>query len=111
MLDLYRREIAACDAVPGRLSLDAPPARWPDYFSGWRFRDVREIILHVITETAVHAGHLYAARELLDGRYPAGPGGHADPARLSGPRPVPDRAQKEDGIFRKVRSLRTGRRA
>jgi hypothetical protein len=58
---------------PG-LSLDAPPARWPDYFS-WRLRDVREIILHVITETAVHAGHLDAARELLDGRTWLGPEG------------------------------------
>ena len=26
--------------------------------------DVREIILHVMTETTVHAGHLDAAREL-----------------------------------------------
>jgi hypothetical protein len=34
---------------------------------------VREIILHVITETAVHAGHLDAARELIDGRTWLGP--------------------------------------
>jgi hypothetical protein len=47
--------------------------RWPDYFGDWRLRDVREIILHVITETAVHAGHLDAARELLDGRTWMGP--------------------------------------
>jgi uncharacterized damage-inducible protein DinB len=73
VLDLYRREIAASDAVLAGLDLDAPPARWPDYFSGWRLRDVREIILHVITETAVHAGHLDAARELLDGRTWQGP--------------------------------------
>jgi hypothetical protein len=73
VLDLYRRETAASDAVLAGLSLDAPPARWPDYFSGWRLRDVREIILHVITETAVHAGHLDAARELLDGRTWLGP--------------------------------------
>ena len=73
VLDLYRREIAAADAALAGLSLDAQPARWPDYFSGWRLRDVREIILHVITETAVHAGHLDAARELLDGRTWLGP--------------------------------------
>ena len=73
VLDLYRRESAASDAVLAGLSLDAPPAMWPDYFSGWRLRDVREIILHVITETAVHAGHLDAARELLDGRTWLGP--------------------------------------
>jgi hypothetical protein len=49
VLDLYRRETAASDAVLAGLSLDAPPARWPEYFSSWRFRDVREIIVHVIT--------------------------------------------------------------
>jgi hypothetical protein len=30
-------------------------------------RPLRRIILHVITGTATHAGHLDAARELLDG--------------------------------------------
>jgi uncharacterized damage-inducible protein DinB len=73
VLDLYRRESAASDAVLAGLSLDAPPARWPDYFGDWRLRDLREIILHVITETATHAGHLDAARELLDGRTWLGP--------------------------------------
>ena len=73
VLGLYRREIAASDAVLAGLDLDAVPARWPDYFGDWRLRDVREITLHVITETAVHAGHLDAARELLDGRTWLGP--------------------------------------
>jgi uncharacterized damage-inducible protein DinB len=71
--ELYRQEIAASDAVLAELDLDAPPARWPEYFDTWRLNDVREIILHVITETAVHAGHLDAARELLDGRTWMGP--------------------------------------
>jgi Protein of unknown function (DUF664) len=73
VFELYRREIAAADAVLAGLSLDAAPARWPEYFANWRLRDVREIILHVITETAVHAGHLDAARELIDGRTWMGP--------------------------------------
>jgi Protein of unknown function (DUF664) len=30
--------------------------------------DLHAIILHVITETATHAGHLNAVRELIDGR-------------------------------------------
>ena len=34
---------------------------------------MREVLLHVITETATHAGHLDAARELLDGRTWMGP--------------------------------------
>jgi Protein of unknown function (DUF664) len=29
---------------------------------------VRKVILHVMTETACHAGHLDAARQLIDGR-------------------------------------------
>ena len=33
-----------------------------------RLENLREIILHVLTETAVHAGHLDATRELIDGR-------------------------------------------
>ena len=31
------------------------------------FPDLRYIMLHMITETACHAGHLDAARELIDG--------------------------------------------
>jgi hypothetical protein len=30
--------------------------------------DLEAVMLHVITETAAHAGHLDAARELIDGR-------------------------------------------
>lgn len=32
------------------------------------FPDLRSVLLHVITETATHAGQLDAHRELLDGR-------------------------------------------
>ncbi|MBO0823953.1 MAG: DUF664 domain-containing protein [Actinobacteria bacterium] len=72
-LELYRQEIARADAIIADMDLDAPPARWPDYFPDWRLNDGREIILHVITETAAHAGHLDAARELIDGRTWLGP--------------------------------------
>lgn len=68
VFDLYRQEIARADQILATIDLDAPPARWPEHFSEWRLNDVREIILHVITETAAHAGHLDAARELIDGR-------------------------------------------
>ena len=30
--------------------------------------DLRHVLLHVIAETACHAGHLDALRELIDGR-------------------------------------------
>jgi uncharacterized damage-inducible protein DinB len=68
VFDQYRAEIAHSNEIITATSLDAPPAFWPDYWPNWRLANLREIILHVITETACHAGHLDAARELLDGR-------------------------------------------
>jgi uncharacterized damage-inducible protein DinB len=40
---------------------------------GAQVTDLRRIVLHMIEETARHAGHLDAARELLDGRTGLGP--------------------------------------
>ena len=68
VLGLYRREIELADAIIAVTPLDAGPARWPDEWPDWRFSDLRETMLHVITETACHAGHLDAVRELIDGR-------------------------------------------
>jgi hypothetical protein len=34
---------------------------------------VRDVVLHMIEETARHAGHLDVVRELLDGRSGLGP--------------------------------------
>jgi hypothetical protein len=65
---LYRQEIELANAIIAATPLDTAPARWPDEWSGWRLHDLRETILHVITETACHAGHLDAVRELIDGR-------------------------------------------
>ena len=69
VLATYRREIELADAIVARTSVEAKPAWWSeDLFEGWHVENVREILLHVIAETACHAGHLDAARELLDGR-------------------------------------------
>ena len=69
VLDAYRRETARADAIIAGTPLDTPPAWWPDeLFGSFRLDDLREVLLHVITETACHAGHLDAVRELLDGR-------------------------------------------
>jgi uncharacterized damage-inducible protein DinB len=68
VLQGYRRNIERADAIIADASLDAAPAWWPDFFGSWRLDSVREIVLHVITETAAHAGHLDAARELIDGK-------------------------------------------
>jgi hypothetical protein len=68
-MDLYRVEVSAADAVIARTPLDAPPASWPvEVWPDWRYEDLCEVLVHVITETACHAGHLDAARELIDGR-------------------------------------------
>ncbi|MFC5908053.1 DinB family protein [Streptacidiphilus monticola] len=69
VLDGYRRDTARADEVLARLDPDAEPAWWPDgLFGAWRLDSARQVVLHVITETACHAGHLDAVRELLDGR-------------------------------------------
>jgi len=64
----YRDAIARADEVIAGLPLDASPARpEPDWPEG-RFADLQAVLLHVILDTATHAGHLDAARELIDGR-------------------------------------------
>jgi uncharacterized damage-inducible protein DinB len=69
VIDSYREEIERADKIIAATPLDAGPAWWPEgMFGGWRVDSVREIVLHVITETACHAGHLDATRELLDNR-------------------------------------------
>jgi hypothetical protein len=69
VLDLYRQEIALANAFIAATPLDSGPASWPEeIFPNWRLTDLREAIVHVITETACHAGHLDAVRELIDGR-------------------------------------------
>lgn len=66
---VYRQEIERSNAVIRETAADAPPAAWPeDLWPTWRLASVREIVLHVIAETAVHCGHLDAVRELIDGR-------------------------------------------
>ena len=68
VLARYREEAGRTDAIVASTPLDAAPEWWPDFFGEFRLDDLREVLLHVITETAVHAGHLDAARELIDGR-------------------------------------------
>jgi hypothetical protein len=69
VLERYRQAIQRANAIISSVSLDAAPAFWPsELWPNWRLSTVREVVLHVITETAVHAGHLDAVRELIDGR-------------------------------------------
>ena len=69
VLDDYRRRAEEADAIVAATSLDAAPRWWPeDLFGGWRLHTLGEILVHVLVETATHAGHLDAARELIDGQ-------------------------------------------
>lgn len=56
----YRDRAAATDAVVRDLPIDTPSRRAADV-------DVRWVLLHLINETARHAGHADATRQLLDG--------------------------------------------
>jgi uncharacterized damage-inducible protein DinB len=59
-LAAYRERAAATERVVRTLPLDAP-CQWGEQ------TDLRWVLLHLINETARHAGHADATRELLDG--------------------------------------------
>lgn len=65
---LYRKEGELADAFLADAGLEAAPSWWPDFFGDWHLDTLREVVLHVITETATHAGHLDVVCELIDGR-------------------------------------------
>ncbi len=67
VLGLYTGEIARANAIIEALPPEAMPTWWPDFFQDFPSRPLRKVMLHVIAETATHAGHLDAARELVDG--------------------------------------------
>lgn len=69
VLDAYRAEAEQSDRIiAAATDLGNDPAWWPvEIFGDLPVQCLRETILHVITETACHAGHLDATRELLDG--------------------------------------------
>jgi hypothetical protein len=70
---MYRDQCARSDAVLATTPLDAAPrGKVPEDMTHLG-RSVRTIVLHMIEETARHAGHLDIARELIDGRTGLGP--------------------------------------
>lgn len=68
----YRAEGRRSDQILTGFALDDPLTLQPDELVG-EVTTVRGVLLHVIEETARHAGHLDIARELLDGRVGLGP--------------------------------------
>ena len=72
IIAFYRDQCAQSDAVLAVTPLSAQP-RGKHGHEEDEPPDVRWIVLHMIEETARHAGHLDIARELLDGQTGRGP--------------------------------------
>jgi hypothetical protein len=64
----YREQIRRSDAVLAVTPLSAAPRGQHGDPDEAELPSLRWIVLHMIEETACHAGHLDIARELLDGR-------------------------------------------
>ena len=63
LISFYRRARAAADQVISELDLDAVGRAW------WGEEvSMRWVLIHMLEETARHAGHMDVARELIDGR-------------------------------------------
>ena len=65
IIDLYRRARTWADGAIGELPLDAPArVAW------WQPQEttLHRLLVHMITETARHAGHMDIIRETIDGQ-------------------------------------------
>jgi uncharacterized damage-inducible protein DinB len=67
LLAQYADECARATAAVEALDLDAPAVWWFEDAGAPPYATLREVLLHVIVETATHAGHLDVCRELADG--------------------------------------------
>jgi uncharacterized damage-inducible protein DinB len=67
LLEQYAEECRLANAAIADLGLDAAPAWWFEGEGSPPYANLREVLLHVIVETATHAGHLDICRELTDG--------------------------------------------
>jgi hypothetical protein len=73
VIEEYRQICALNDATVRDLPLGTAPRFRPPWVGPDDATDLRWILLHLIEETARHAGHLDIARELLDGKTGLGP--------------------------------------
>ena len=69
----YREQCARSDAVLAAAPLLTPPVGRHGGALDDEVTDMRRIVLHMIEETARHAGHLDIVRELIDGKTGLGP--------------------------------------
>jgi uncharacterized protein (TIGR03083 family) len=73
VLAFYREQCRRADTALAATTLDARPAGAVPADMADEIHNVRTVVLHMIEETARHAGHLDMARELIDGRTGLGP--------------------------------------
>ena len=73
VLAFYRNQCARSDTALAATTLDATPTGEVPADMADEIHNVRTIVLHMIEETARHAGHLDLARELIDGHTGLGP--------------------------------------
>ncbi|ONI85141.1 mini-circle protein [Saccharothrix sp. ALI-22-I] len=69
----YRAQCERSNALLAATPLSTPPRGHHPGDFGDEVTDLRRIVLHMIEETARHAGHLDAVRELIDGKTGLGP--------------------------------------
>ncbi|MFI5728602.1 DinB family protein [Kribbella sp. NPDC051587] len=67
LLEQYVEECRLGTAAVAELPLDAPVVWWFEDGGDPPYTSLRDVLLHVIVETATHAGHLDICRELVDG--------------------------------------------
>ncbi len=73
IIDHYRQQCARAREIVAAVGLSAVPRGIHGEPGMDEPADARWVVLHMIEETARHAGHLDVARELLDGRTGLGP--------------------------------------
>jgi len=67
LVEQYAEECRLATAAVDGLDLGTAPAWWFEGGGDPPCSSLREVLLHVIVETATHAGHLDICRELVDG--------------------------------------------
>ena len=67
ILRFYREEFERSRAIASGASLDDLAVEWPSDRPPEKRPNLRWILVHMIEETARHAGHLDVVRELIDG--------------------------------------------
>ena len=65
VFQVYAEEHGVSDRILASVEPDAAPAWWPSFMGPEK--NVGQIVLHVVTETATHAGQLDVVRESIDG--------------------------------------------